>query len=60
MKIPVTIGFDHTQVIGFLEIDEARLPPRPDFHFALGYQALDGGGYKLLTVSLIADAQRAA
>ena len=37
--IPVTIGFDSAQTIGTMTIDETKLPPGANYHFALGYSA---------------------
>jgi hypothetical protein len=60
--IPVTIGFDRTQVIGELTIDETKLPPGIGYHFALGYRAnriTDGvlRDFEILEVSLTDDSK---
>jgi hypothetical protein len=45
-KIPVTIGFDDTKIVGILEIDTDELPKgSPDFIFSLGYEVLGVDDY---------------
>lgn len=37
IRIPVLINFDATQPIGFMEVDETKLPNGTDFCFSIGY-----------------------
>ena len=60
--IPVTVGFDRTQVIGEMTIDETKLPAGIGYHFALGYRAyriVDGvlSDFEILEVSLTDDSK---
>lgn len=61
LSVPVLLGFDYKQVIGTLSIDSSKLPPEPNFAFAIGYLSLernkDGseGMYQLLNVGLVGD-----
>jgi hypothetical protein len=62
--VPVTIGFDRTQVIGEMTIDETKLPPGAGYRFALGYRvlafdepALVATEIDLLQVGLVPDAK---
>lgn len=62
--IPVLLNFEQDSEIGFLNIDETKLPSVPNFLFALGYKALemdlstgDVSKYELVCVSVVQDAQ---
>lgn len=60
MKIPVLVNFDQHNQIGWLEIDETKLPEYSDYVFSLGYvvnnDCIDKVA-KLLAVSLLTDTQ---
>ncbi len=53
IKVPVTIGFDSTKIIGEMLINEKELPFSNEFCFALGVRVKDfiddGKGNKLVT-----------
>lgn len=68
IKVPVTIGFDTWQIIGYMEIDETKLPPSCGYVFSLGIRTLDNvdapgsiptgpylGKYELIEVGLVTD-----
>jgi hypothetical protein len=71
--VPVTVGFDHSKVIGELRIRKDALPPTPGFVFNIAYSAHDfagtpgtvprasyAGPYTLQAVSVATDEQYAA
>lgn len=71
IKVPVTIGFDQSQTIGLMEIDETKLPKDPNFVFAIGYRITHledidvdalvyNGRYDLKVLSLTSDSAYAA
>lgn len=37
MRIPVTLDFDQTKIVVFMEIDESKLPNTPNYCFSIGY-----------------------
>lgn len=41
LQIPITINFDPRNIIGYAEIDEEKLPEKPDYHFAISGQILE-------------------
>lgn len=58
------MNYESDNVIGILEIDETKLPPRPDWVLSLGYITKDGvvkgdefvtTDYELFTVSVQSD-----
>jgi hypothetical protein len=63
MKIPVLIEFDQNNQIGWLDLDETKLPKYSDYVFTLGYMPLKFGPDgvdevdKIVCVSLSTDVQ---
>lgn len=44
ITIPVLLGFDSTQLIGTLTLDETKLPPGVGYVFSLGYSPTEFEG----------------
>ena len=58
IKIPITVGFNSKDVLGFAEIDETKLPEYPGFRFAIAYSTNDVTSptdYKLSSLGLVPD-----
>lgn len=56
IKVPVTLGFDENKIIGMCELDESRLPPKPNWHLALGYlKLIAADNYSLTTFGVTDD-----
>ncbi len=52
--VPITIGFDNTRIIGFAEIDLAKLPKDFDYCFSIGVM-LDSGNSELIQLALVSN-----
>ena len=64
IKVPVLIGFNHEQPIGFMEVDTDKLPKTPNFCFSIGYhaRAMRDGKVEdadIVCVSLVSDEEYA-
>lgn len=61
ITIPVTLGFDNSNIIGTMEVDETKLPPTTDYCFAIGYycKGVDDKGkvidFELREISVVLD-----
>lgn len=56
--VPVLLNFDASEVIGTLQVDEAKLPPGHGYVFAIGYiVGNEDSDDKLYSVSLQTDEQ---
>lgn len=55
VEVPILIDFDYKKPIGTLKIRKDALPPTPNFVFSLGYTALEGAKYELMSVSVVND-----
>lgn len=59
IKVPILLGFDFEDPIGFVEIDETKLPPSADWHLGLGYMRknIETHDYSLVCFSVVNDAK---
>lgn len=56
IRIPVTVGFDSSKIVGVLELRMDALPPTTDWCLALGFNDLGEGKYAPMDVSIVTDA----
>lgn len=40
--VPITLGFDHNQIVGSVTLDLSRCPPNPDWSLSLGFMVEEG------------------
>lgn len=64
VSVPILRNFDNSDPLGWLQIRQDALPPRPDWCFSIGYEALAAEGgqvtdYRLQAVSITSDASYA-
>lgn len=41
MRVPLTLTHDPAQIVGYVEVDESRLPKTPDFVLSISYRPRD-------------------
>lgn len=53
ITVPVLLEFDEGQEIGTMQLDETKLPQRPNYVFAIGFHMATP--HRLMCVSLVND-----